>query len=93
MKRLKKPKLFFSKFDRHLLMNYDEMIKIGADETLDILLDHGFSTNYELTRLDNVEQNLVEFVQILDLQNEVSSNEFKFKQYKDIEPSGEDEYH
>lgn len=88
-----KPIFYLTKYERHLLMPYDEMVKIGVDATLDILLDHGFTTKMELTRVDDDVQNMVEFVQDLVIKEIDEYGKINFKHISDFEPSGEDTYH
>jgi hypothetical protein len=73
-------------------MPYDYMISLGVEKTLDLLLDHGFTTKMELVRLDDEEKNLVEFVQDLHL-NDSNETGIKFKSYSDLTITGEDIYH
>jgi len=73
-------------------MPYDHMIEIGPMEYLDILLDYGFTTKLELTRFEDEEQNIVEFVQDLELK-EIEDGIVKFKPITEFNPSGEDYSH
>lgn len=94
MKFKTKNTLFYvTKYERHLIINYEHMINIGVDATLDLLLDHGFTTKMELTRFDDSVQNIVEFVQDLYIKENDGKSGIKFKYITDIEPGGDANYH
>lgn len=93
--KITKPRFFVTKYERHLIMSHEYMVNLGVEKILDILLDYGFTTKLELTRFDDDEQNIVEFVQDLDIGQERLENDdsIKFKSIYDVEPGGEDNYH
>ena len=91
--KVKKTIFYCCKYERHLLMPYDYMIELGVENTLDLLLDHGFTTKMELVRLDDEEKNIVEFVQDLHLNEDNENGGIKFKSYTDLTITGSDLYH
>jgi len=79
-----KPKFFISKYDRHILLPKAYVENNSDEEIFDLLLDFGFRTKLELFRFTDDDQNLVEFVQDLNIEG-------NFEQ--DFETSGADLYH
>lgn len=89
--KIKKPTYYLTEHERHLMMPYDYMLEIGIEAVLDILLDHGFTTVIQLTRLDDVEQNIVEFVQDLNIDEGDQGGGVKFMSFANA--SGKEDYH